>query len=179
VGAFPLCCYAASPCGFAESTRFWYDYQLLPTLRRFYGEVIDPFRQDQSQDPELIAERNFRAIRERADLVVAVLDGSPPDEGTVIEVIWAALWGVPVIAYRSDFRTSGELGLPYNLMVRGAVRISGGVEVTTFKELERAARLFAQGAGQRPGYGRLERIAARITSLTEGFANCSRVSEFW
>jgi len=71
-----------------------------------------------------------------SDLIVAILDQEPPDNGTVVEATWAAAHRVPVIGYRNDFRASGEEGLPYNLMIGTAIRRSGGVAVSNLVELE-------------------------------------------
>ncbi|HEY2195694.1 MAG TPA: nucleoside 2-deoxyribosyltransferase [Actinomycetospora sp.] len=141
--------YLASPYGFAESTRVFYTERLLPLVRS-HVEVIDPWEVDlppgdvPAQRWLALGEVHLRAIAERADLVVACLDQEPPDNGTVVEVAWAAAHGRPVVAYRGDLRQGGEEGLSYNLMIGAAVRRSGGVEVTTLADLDRElARLAA------------------------------------
>lgn len=137
--------YVASPYGFAESTRLFYTERLLPLVGR-YVEVIDPWAVDlpTGEDPWLaLGEVHLASIAERADLVVACLDQEPPDNGTVVEVAWAAAHGKPVIAYRNDLRQGGEEGLRYNLMIGAAVRRSGGVEVGSLDELEAALLRFA------------------------------------
>jgi nucleoside 2-deoxyribosyltransferase len=147
-------CYIASPCGFAESTRLWYRTVLVPLVAA-RAEVLDPWSVDTSHIVsaapgdayELSVDlglANYRTIAERADLLVAVLDQEPPDNGTVAEVAWAAAHEVPVIGYRGDLRASGEPGMPYNLMVSAAIRHSGGAEVSSLEalqlELERVTR---------------------------------------
>jgi nucleoside 2-deoxyribosyltransferase len=135
--------YVASPYGFAESTRLFYTERLLPLVRS-HVDVIDPWEADlpAGDDPAgrwlALGENHLRAIAERADLVVACLDQEPPDNGTVVEVAWAAAHGRPVVAYRGDLRQGGEEGLSYNLMIGAAVRRSGGVEVSSLEELDRA-----------------------------------------
>ena len=79
---------------------------------------------------------HLASIAERSDLVVACLAQEPPDNGTVVEVAWAAAHGRPVVAYRSDLRQGGEEGLRYNLMIGAVVRRSGGVEVGSLDELD-------------------------------------------
>lgn len=139
--------YVASPYGFAESTRPFYDEQLLPLVRR-HVEVIDPWTVelpagDEPRDRWLaLGDVHLASIAERADLVVAGLDQEPPDNGTVVEVAWAAAHGKPVIAYRNDLRQGGEEGLRYNLMIGAAVRRSGGVEVGSLAELDEALGRF-------------------------------------
>jgi hypothetical protein len=132
--------YVASPYGFAESTRLFYTEQLLPLVGR-YVDVIDPWAVDLPTGDDhwlALGDIHLASIAERADLVVACLDQEPPDNGTVVEVAWAAAHGRPVIAYRNDLRQGGEEGLRYNLMIGAAVRRSGGVEVASLAELEEA-----------------------------------------
>ncbi len=138
--------YIASPMGFAESTRTWYDNTLLPTVSK-YVEPLDPWtvdvthilETDPTERPALWVElgmQHYQTIQEEADLVIAVLDQEPPDTGTVAEIAYAAAHNIPVIGYRSDIRTTGEEGLPYNLMVGAAIKMSGGIAVASLVELE-------------------------------------------
>jgi nucleoside 2-deoxyribosyltransferase len=135
--------YVASPYGFAESTRLFYSERLLPLVRS-HVDVIDPWEVDLPAGDEpadrwlALGDVHLQAIAERADLVVACLDQEPPDNGTVVEVAWAAAHGRPVVAYRSDLRQGGEEGLAYNLMIGAVVRRSGGAEVSSLEELDRA-----------------------------------------
>lgn len=136
--------YVASPYGFAESTRQWYATTLLPLVAA-YVDVLDPWAVQPGETGDdaaatwlALGERHLRTIEADADLVVACLDQEPPDNGTVVEVAWAAAHGRPVIAYRNDVRAGGEEGLRYNLMIGAAVRRSGGTEVTDLDGLEAA-----------------------------------------
>ena len=140
--------YLASPYGFAESTRGWYETVLLPLVRR-HVVVIDPWAEalidhDEPRERWLeLGARHLRAITERADLVVACLDQEPADAGTLVELAWAASRGTPVIAYRNDIRQSGEEGLRYNLMIGAALRACGGTEVADLDELDAALARYA------------------------------------
>lgn len=140
--------YVASPYGFAESTRGWYETVLLPLVRR-HVEVIDPWvevpiEHDEPRERWLeLGARHLRNVSERADLVVAGLDQEPADAGTLVELAWAASRGIPVIAYRNDLRQSGEEGLRYNLMIGAALRACGGVEVASLEELDTALSRYA------------------------------------
>jgi nucleoside 2-deoxyribosyltransferase len=145
--------YVASPYGFAESTRTWYETTLLPLIRR-HVDVLDPWAVQPDgvgDDPAAtwlaLGERHLRTIEQDADLVVACLDQEPPDNGTVVEVAWAAAHGTPVIAYRGDLRRGGEEGLRYNLMIGAAVRRSGGTEVADLDALAEALRRAAGASG--------------------------------
>ncbi len=52
---------------------------------------------------------------ERADMIVAMLDGPSADDGTAFEVGYAIAKGKPVIGVRTDYRASQESGC--NLML--------------------------------------------------------------
>lgn len=138
--------YIASPYGFAESTKDFYYGKLIPLVSR-YIIVIDPWAVDvahilaapKQQQPELWFDHgdyHFNTIAKMAKVVIAALDQEPPDNGTVVEVAWAAAHRIPVIGYRGDLRTTGEDGLPYNLMIGAAIRRSGGVAVGSLTELD-------------------------------------------
>jgi nucleoside 2-deoxyribosyltransferase len=139
--------YVASPYGFAESTKTWYDATLLPLIAQ-HLEVLDPWTvptEGTGAETWLaLGARHLATIEHDADLVVACLDQEPPDNGTVVEVAWAAAHGKPVIAYRGDLRQGGEQGLRYNLMIGAAVRRSGGVEVADLPSLADALRRYAR-----------------------------------
>lgn len=138
--------YVANPYGFAESTKPFYQGTLLPLLERHIS-VIDPweepvkhiFKAQPEDRPPLwldLGDVHYDNIKNRAKIVVACLDQEPPDLGTAAEAVWASAHGIPVIGYRNDLRTSGEDGLPYNLMLGAAIRRSGGTEVTSLEALD-------------------------------------------
>ena len=138
--------YIASPSGFAESTNLWYEERLLPMVSK-YIEPLDPWaidtkyildapKEDRSKLWLELGERHLDTIKNQAKGVIAILDQEPPDNGTVVEVAWAAANNIPVIGYRNDIRTIGEEGLPYNLMIGAAIRRSGGIAVANMIELE-------------------------------------------
>jgi len=68
-----------------------------------------------SEDIHLIFRRNLSAL-ERAEVVVAVLEGADVDSGTAWEVGYALGQGKPVVGLRTDFRTLGREGR-VNLMI--------------------------------------------------------------
>lgn len=147
-----LQCYVASPYGFAESTREWYNQTFLPLINK-HVEPIDPWSVDVSsilsapadEQPDKwldLGDHHFDTIK-GVDLVVAGLDQEPPDGGTVGEVCFAAALNIPIIGYRGDLRTTGEEGLPYNLMIGAAIRGTGGLAVSSLVELDDALRVRA------------------------------------
>ncbi len=73
-----------------------------------------------------VGEKNIRDI-DRADVVVANLDGADPDSGTAAEIGYAHGTGTPIVGYRTDRRSTGENeGLVVNLQVEYFIRVSGG-----------------------------------------------------
>lgn len=88
----------------------------------------------------LVGEKNASMIQ-RADAVMAVLDGSDVDSGTAAEVGYAAALGKPVVGYRTDIREAGEAGAEVNLQVEFFVRVTGG-RITS--SLDEAVALLAE-----------------------------------
>jgi Nucleoside 2-deoxyribosyltransferase len=86
-----------------------------------------------------LGRRHFDQV-DSCDLLVAILDQEPPDNGTVCELAYAAAKGIPVIGYRNDKRTSGEEGVPLNLMILAAIRRSHGTYTTSLGGLLAAVR---------------------------------------
>jgi nucleoside 2-deoxyribosyltransferase len=146
-----LRCYVASPLGFSDAGRHYYNAVYLPALREVV-EVIDPWSMTLPQqwiDAEregtigvLVAEvgaRNVEAIRS-ADLLAANLDGQEVDSGTASEIGFAAGVGVRCFGLRTDLRQSGEAGAHVNLQVEAFIVASGGHIVGSLEELVQALR---------------------------------------
>lgn len=148
----PLTAYVASPLGFSATTASWYNDVLLPALSGVVT-VNDPWSVNidhilatptEERGPlwRQLGSHHFATIA-GSDLVVAVLEQEPPDVGTVAELGYAHGLGKPVFGLRLDVRTSGEAGMPYNLMLAAAICDSGGVECSTVEELVAALRRHA------------------------------------
>jgi nucleoside 2-deoxyribosyltransferase len=55
---------------------------------------------------------------EWADVIVSCMDGPDPDSGSAWECGYAYAKGIPVVCYRTDVRTAGDVKrAPYNLML--------------------------------------------------------------
>lgn len=137
--------YIASPLGFADSTRRYYETVLLPELARAGYAPLDPWdnahpavapafaavEQDATLERlgvlnEAIGRRNVELLQQ-ADAVLAVLDGVDVDSGTAAEIGFAAARGTPIVGLRTDLRQSGENdAAPVNLQVAYFVAASGG-----------------------------------------------------
>ena len=155
--------YLASPLGFSEAGRHFYGGVLLPMVRGLGFEVLDPWA---LTDPRRIravealpygpAKRNAwrklnmkmgainRAAIDRAQAVVAVLDGTDVDSGTAAEIGYAFGRGKLILGYRGDFRLSADNeGSIVNLQVEYFIRQSGGAIVERHADLEARLRSLA------------------------------------
>jgi nucleoside 2-deoxyribosyltransferase len=138
--------YIASPLGFTEAGRHYYEHVYLPTLR----SVVDPVDPWSLTQPEEILEaqatgretelwmavgrRNIAAIR-ASDILVALLDGQEPDSGTVAELGYAAGLGRRCYGLRTDLRQNGESGVAVNLQVVTFIEETGGGIAASLNEL--------------------------------------------
>jgi nucleoside 2-deoxyribosyltransferase len=148
-------CYVASPLGFTEAGRHYYEAVYLPALAQVV-EPVDPWSlttaaeveraRESGGERELaleIGRRNARAIA-GCSLLAALLDGQEPDVGTVAEVGYACGRGITSFGLRSDLRQSGEAGVSVNLQVESFIVESGGRIVSTLGDLVDA---LAEAAG--------------------------------
>lgn len=131
--------YVASPLGFSVPTRLFYETRLLTDLAAAGFAILDPWALPPGADvhdpvdPMVVGERNALMIQ-RADAVLAILDGSDVDSGTAAEVGFAAALEKPVVGYRTDIRQAGEAGAVVNLQVEYFIRVTGGRITTSIEE---------------------------------------------
>jgi nucleoside 2-deoxyribosyltransferase len=158
--------YLASPLGFSEAGRHFYQGVLVPFVQALGYQVLDPWSltdprrieavQAMPDGPErreawrslnrAIGERNRAAIDE-AQGVVAVLDGVDVDSGTAAEIGYAFARGKRIVGYRGDFRLSADNeGGVVNLQVEYFIRASGGTIVTRVEDLAAALGPLRAGA---------------------------------
>lgn len=148
--------YLASPLGFSREND---DYRgrIKTRLRELGCRVLDPWDKVEVEErfqtalslpegPEkgaaireaagFAGRVNADAIRE-SDLVLAVLDGTEPDSGTVAEVGFGAGIGKRCYGLRTDFRDCGDLpGLALNLQLQFFIDESGGRLFRTVGEID-------------------------------------------
>ncbi len=67
---------------------------------------------------------------------VAVLDGAEIDSGTALEIGFAVGIGRRSYGLRTDWRDSGEFGLPLNLQVLHFIERSGGKLFRSIEEIQ-------------------------------------------
>ena len=137
--------YIASPLGFTEPARRFYNESYLPALRAIGIDTICPWAMtDPAEglhvlDTDSVAERSARydefvkrvfarnegGIRD-AEIVIAQLDGTDADAGTAWEVGFGYALGKTIFGWRSDWRNSGELAGRVTVMAEGSIELSGG-----------------------------------------------------
>jgi len=158
-GSATMKVYVASPLGFADSTKSFMKNELIPAISHAGAQPINPWDTDSDTDEKIrqvravmdlnkrkdkwqeivtvLGRKNSDLIR-KSDGVVAVLDGVDVDSGTAAEIGYASALGKWVIAYRSDFRRTGEDETSEaNLQVEYFIRSNGGVVVHDLASLEK------------------------------------------
>jgi nucleoside 2-deoxyribosyltransferase len=162
--------YMASPLGFSEAGRSFYKDTLIRKVKRLRHKPVDPWtltgkakidavknmpygqkRRDAWRRLNVEIGGNNRAGIDRADMVLAVLDGTDVDSGTAAEIGYAFAKGKPILGYRGDFRLSADNeGSTVNLQVEYFIRQSGGDIVTSVAELGPALAKIKAAALKRP-----------------------------
>jgi nucleoside 2-deoxyribosyltransferase len=146
MSADPPRCYVASPLGFSDGGRHYYEHVYLPALRQVVTPV-DPWvltaedeilaARAEGREREMaleIGRRNADAIRS-CTLLAAHLDGQEPDAGTAAEVGFGGALGLTCFGVRTDFRQAGEPGVVVNLQVESFIVESGGRICTSLVDL--------------------------------------------
>jgi nucleoside 2-deoxyribosyltransferase len=112
--------YIASPLGFNESGRLFLKEKIRPMLSELGFEILDPWKgienlsEEEINKGELSYEERLKIgkkneeVLNKADVVLAILDGPDVDSGTSAEIGYAYAKGKVIMGYRSDFRKSGE-----------------------------------------------------------------------
>ena len=147
--------YLAGPLGFSEAGRDFHTRVIVRLVRRLGFEVLDPWALAPARKVKAVQRLPYgprkraawrrlnreigainRAAIDRADGVVAVLDGVDVDSGTAAEIGYAFACGKLVVGYRGDFRLSADNeGSTVNLQVEYFIRESGGTIVERYEDL--------------------------------------------
>ena len=115
--------YLASPYGFSEH----WSLKLLPDfitkLESMGARIYEPFSRNSNIDPSTpgwankVARSNLDDLRQ-ADGLFAIVNGTPPDEGVMVEIGVAIALGKPTFLFRDDFRKCTDSDeYPLNLMI--------------------------------------------------------------
>ena len=99
----------ASPYGFAEQWRLRLLPEFVTKLETMGARVLEPFAQNSEIDLSMpgwankVALLNFRDLRD-SYAIFAIVNGSPPYEGVMVELGVAIALGKPTFIFRDDFR---------------------------------------------------------------------------
>jgi nucleoside 2-deoxyribosyltransferase len=163
IGEISVRIYTAGPLGFSEAGRAFHENIILPALRKFGHEPLDPWkltsqakidaakalpygmkRRDAWRELNGEMGGNNRAAIDECDMVFVVLDGTDVDSGSAAEVGYAFAKGKPILGYRGDFRLSADNeGSTVNLQVEYFIRQSGGDIIAQIADLEDALKKIA------------------------------------
>ena len=115
--------YLASPYGFAEQWRLRLLPEFITKLESMGARVLEPFARNSDIDLSIpgwankLASSNFNDLR-NSDALFAIVNGSPPDEGVMVELGVAAALGKPTFLFRDDLRKCTDSDeYPLNLMI--------------------------------------------------------------
>ena len=115
--------YLASPYGFSAQWKRLLLPEFITALEALGLEVWEPFARNgrvNLAEPGWayrLAQRDLQDVRD-ADALFAIVNGTPPDEGVMVELGAAIALGKPTFLFRDDFRrcTDSEQ-YPLNLML--------------------------------------------------------------
>jgi nucleoside 2-deoxyribosyltransferase len=114
--------YLANPYGFSKQQKGLLG-PIIAELEALGLEVWEPFARNNQLDfaqpgwAYEVGQRDFSDVR-NADAIFAIVNGTPPDEGVMVELGMAIALGKPTFLFRDDFRrcTDSEQ-YPLNLML--------------------------------------------------------------
>ena len=115
--------YLASPYGFSRQWKRLLLPEFIRELELLGLDVWEPFARNGQVDlaepgwAYRVAQRDLQDVRD-ADALFAIVNGTPPDEGVMVELGAAIVLGKPTFLFRDDFRrcTDSEY-YPLNLML--------------------------------------------------------------
>ena len=114
--------YFANPYGFSKQTKKLL-YEFINIFNDFNIEFYEPFERTnqiiQKDDNWAydLAESNFHDLK-KCDCIFAIVNGTPPDEGVMIELGIAIALRKEIFLFRDDFRNCSDSNkYPLNLML--------------------------------------------------------------
>ena len=115
--------YLASPYGFSSQWKRLLLPEFISALEDLGLEVWEPFARNAQVDlaqpgwAHAVAQRDLQDVRD-ADALLAIVNGTPPDEGVMVELGAAIALGKPTFLFRDDFRSCTDSEhYPLNLML--------------------------------------------------------------
>jgi nucleoside 2-deoxyribosyltransferase len=115
--------YLANPYGFSLQQRALLLPPIVAALESLDAEVWEPFSRNNQVDLSApgwayqVAQADVNDVRD-CDGIFAIVNGTPPDEGVMVELGMAIAWDKAIFLFRDDFRrcTDSE-EYPLNLML--------------------------------------------------------------
>ena len=114
--------YLANPYGFSKQTKQLL-YEFITIFNDLNIEVFEPFERTKNlikKEREWaydIARTNFNDLK-KCDCIFAIVNGTPPDEGVMIELGIAIALRKKIFLFRDDFRNCSDSNqYPLNLML--------------------------------------------------------------
>ena len=113
--------YLANPYGFSKQTTKLL-HEFINIFNKFNIEVYEPFERTKhliKKDNWAydLAESNFHDLK-KCDCIFAIVNGTPPDEGVMIELGIAIALKKKIFLFRDDFRNCSDSNqYPLNLML--------------------------------------------------------------
>ena len=114
--------YLANPYGFSKQTKKLL-YEFINIFNDLNIEVYEPFERTKQIIHKTdnwaydLAERNFLDLK-NSDCIFAIVNGTPPDEGVMIELGIAIALKKKIFLFRDDFRNCSDSNqYPLNLML--------------------------------------------------------------
>lgn len=115
--------YLASPYGFSPHWKTSLLPAFVTTLESLGAEVWEPFSRNNQVDFQKegwaykVGQADLKDVVD-ADGIFAIVNGTPPDEGVMVELGAAIALGKPTFLYRDDFRRCTDCErYPLNLML--------------------------------------------------------------
>ena len=148
--------YLASPYGFSPQWQRLLLPEFITALESLGLEVWEPFERNGQVDlaqpgwAHQVAQRDLQDVRD-ADGLFAIVNGTPPDEGVMVELGAAIALGKPIFLFRDDFRrcTDSE-DYPLNLMLFSGLPAQGWQDFvyTSLEEIENPSKALSLWARQ-------------------------------
>ena len=114
--------YFANPYGFSKQTKKLL-YEFIKIFNDLNVEVYEPFErtknimQKEDEWAYAIAKHNLHDLK-KCDCIFAIVNGTPPDEGVMIELGIAIALKKKIFLFRDDFRNCSDSNqYPLNLML--------------------------------------------------------------
>tara|TARA_Y100001968_G_C19389604_1_gene734822 strand:+ start:424 stop:897 length:474 start_codon:yes stop_codon:yes gene_type:complete len=115
--------YLASPYGFSDQCKTKLLPEFINILESMGAKVLEPFKLNCDKDISIpgwanrIALSNYQDLK-NSDAIFAIVNGTPPDEGVMVELGVAIALRKPTFLFRDDFRTCSDSDeYPLNLMI--------------------------------------------------------------